>query len=50
MSAVNRWITADCSRDPKDWTYRAFREIEPFVSVLYSFEHGRISSRKDPLH
>jgi hypothetical protein len=50
MSAVNRWITAGCTRDPKDYPYRAFREIEPFVSVLYSFEHGRISSRKDPLH
>ena len=50
MSAVNRWITADCTRDPGNWFYRAFRDIEPFISVLYSFEHGRISSRKDPLH
>jgi hypothetical protein len=50
MSAVTRWLRADCTTNPEDWPYRAFREIEPFVSVLYSFEHGRISSRKDPLH
>jgi hypothetical protein len=50
MSAVNRWLQAACTTDPRDWPYRAFSEIEPFVSVLYSFEHGRISSRKDPLH
>jgi hypothetical protein len=50
MSAVTRWLQADCTTSPKEWPYRAFREIEPFVSVLYSFEHGRISSRKDPLH
>lgn len=50
MSAATRWLQADCPTSPKDWPYRAFREIEPFVSLLYSFEHGRISSRKDPLH
>jgi hypothetical protein len=50
MSAVTRWLQADCTTSPSDWPYRAFREIEPFVSMLYSFEHGRISSRKDPLH
>ncbi len=50
MSAVTRWLQADCTTNPKDWAYRAFREIEPFVSVLYSFERGRISSRRDPLH
>ncbi|SRR6266536_474727 len=50
MSAVTRWLQADCTTSPEDWPYRAFREIEPFVSMLYSFEHGRISSRKDSLH
>ncbi len=50
MSAVTRWLQAGCTTRPKDYSYRAFREIEPFVSVLYSFEHGRISSRKDSLH
>ncbi|WBO66747.1 hypothetical protein [Streptomyces camelliae] len=50
MAAVSRWIQADCTTKPKDWAYRAFRELEPSISMLYSFEHGRISSRKDPLH
>lgn len=50
MAAVSRWIQAGCTTKPKDWAYRAFREIEPTISMLYSFEHGRISSRKDPLH
>ena len=50
MSDVSRWLQSDCPTGPEDWSYRAFRGIEPFVSVLYSFEHGRISSRKDPLH
>ena len=50
MSAVTRWLQAGCTTSPEDWPYRAFREIEPFISILYSFEHGRISSRKDPLH
>ncbi|MGJ7878348.1 hypothetical protein [Streptomyces rochei] len=50
MAAVSRWLQASCTTKPKDWAYRAFREIEPSISMLYSFEHGRISSRKDPLH
>ncbi len=50
MAAVSRWLQADRITDPKKWHYRAFREIEPSISMLYSFEHGRISSRKDPLH
>jgi hypothetical protein len=50
MSAVTRWLQADCTTNPKDWPYRALRQIEPFISILYSFERGRISSRKDPLH
>jgi hypothetical protein len=50
MAAVSRWLQARCTTEPKDWAYRAFREIEPFISMLYSFERGRISSRKDPLH
>lgn len=50
MSTVTRWLQADCSTRPKDYPYRAFREIEPFISILYSFEKGRISSRKVPLH
>ncbi|MFF4198251.1 hypothetical protein [Nonomuraea sp. NPDC001831] len=50
MAAVSRWLQADCTTSPKDWPYRAFREIESSVSVLYSFERGRISSRKDSLH
>ena len=49
MSAVSRWLRKDRTTDPGEYAYRAFREIEPFLSVLYSFEHGRISSRKDPL-
>ena len=49
MSAVARWLRANRTTNPEDYAYRAFREIEPFVSVLYSFEDGRISSRKDPL-
>ncbi|MFE2346951.1 hypothetical protein [Kitasatospora cineracea] len=50
MAAVSRWLQADQSTQPKDWPYRAFREIEPSISLLYSFEHGRMASRKDPLH
>jgi hypothetical protein len=49
MAAASRWLRANRPTDPAKWEYRAFREIEPSVSVLYSFEHGRISSRKDPL-
>ena len=50
MSAVSRWLQAGCTTSSRDYACRAFREIEPFVSVLYSFERGRISSRKEPLH
>ncbi|MER5371831.1 hypothetical protein [Streptomyces sp. NPDC002553] len=50
MAAVSRWLQASCTTKPNDWAYRAFREIEPSISVLYSFEYGRISSRKEPLH
>ncbi|MET8045868.1 hypothetical protein ABZU25_33990 [Micromonospora sp. NPDC005215] len=50
MSAVSRWLQANRPRSPKNWPYRAFREIEPSISLLYSFEHGRISSRREPLH
>ncbi|MFF4133730.1 hypothetical protein ACFY1B_19665 [Streptomyces mirabilis] len=50
MAAVSRWLQAGCTTNSKDWACRAFRDIEPFISMLYSFERGRISSRKDPLH
>ncbi|WP_282205180.1 hypothetical protein [Kitasatospora fiedleri] len=50
MAAVSRWLKADRSTQPADRAYRGFREIEPYISFLYSFEHGRISSRKDLLH
>ncbi|GGX27981.1 hypothetical protein GCM10010383_68360 [Streptomyces lomondensis] len=50
MAAVSRWLLADRTTDASRRPYRAFREIEPFISTLYSFEYGRISSRKDPLH
>jgi hypothetical protein len=50
MAAVSRWIKAGCPTSAIKWEYRGFREIEPFISILYSFELGRISSRKDPLH
>lgn len=49
MSAASRWLRANRTTDPKDRVYRAYREIEPFVSLLYSFEDNRISSRKDSL-
>jgi hypothetical protein len=50
MADVSRWLQKGCTKNPKDFPYRAFREIEPSISMLYSFELGRISSRKDPLH
>lgn len=50
MSAVTRWLQAGCPTSSSEWPYRAFREIEPFISILYSFENGRISSRRNPLH
>lgn len=50
MADVSRWLQKGRTTNPKDFAYRAFREIEPSISLLYSFELGRISSRKDPLH
>jgi hypothetical protein len=50
MLAVSKWIRDGSSTDPRDRSYRAFREVEPFISVLHSLELGVISSRKEPLH
>ncbi|MEV5211654.1 hypothetical protein AB0K35_29680 [Micromonospora sp. NPDC053740] len=50
MMAVSRWVRSGHSTDPANRSYRAFREVEPFISVLYSLEQGLISSRKLPLH
>lgn len=50
MTAVSRWLRAERTTDAGCYEYRGFREIEPYISVLYSFEHGRLSSRKKPLH
>jgi hypothetical protein len=50
MAAVSRWLQADRTTSAKDYFYRAFSDIEPSISILYSFEDGRISSRKDRLH
>lgn len=49
MATVAKWLRENRTTDPGKWQYRAFRELEPFVSVLYSFEHGLISNRKSPL-
>lgn len=49
MGTVAKWLRENRTTDPTKWQYRAFRELEPFVSVLYSFEHGLISNRKAPL-
>ena len=49
MGTVARWLRENRTTDPTKWQYRAFRELEPFVSVLYSFERGLISNRKTPL-
>lgn len=49
MSVIARWLRTGRTTNPEDQAYQDFREIEPFISVLYSLEHGRISSRKDPL-
>ena len=46
MSAVSRWFQAGRPASSSKYEYRAFREIEPSVSVLYSFEDGVISSRR----
>ena len=50
MSAVTRWIQDGSPADARKRSTRGFRQIEPFISVLYSFEHGRLASRKEPLH
>lgn len=50
MSAVTRWIQDGFPADARKRSFRGFREIEPFISVLYSFERGRLASRKEPLH
>lgn len=50
MAAVSRWLKEGCTTSPTQYSYRAFREIEASISMLYSLERGRISSRKDPLH
>jgi hypothetical protein len=50
MSAVSRWIQDGSPADAGKRSTRGFRQIEPFISVLYSFEHGRLASRKEPLH
>jgi hypothetical protein len=50
MLAISRWIRSDSKVDPADRNYRAFREVEPSISVLYSLEQGLISSRNTPLH
>ena len=50
MAAVSRWLKAGCNTSPSNYVYRSFREFEASISILYSLERGRISSRKDPLH
>ena len=40
MSAVSRWQREGRTTNPKLRPYRAFREIEPFVSVLSLFQPG----------
>ncbi|MER6017770.1 hypothetical protein [Streptomyces anulatus] len=50
MAAVSRWLNAGRPTSTESYFYRAFSDIESSISLLYSFEDGRISSRKDPLH
>jgi hypothetical protein len=50
MLAVSKWIRSDRVLDPTKRDYRAFREVEPMISLLYSLESGVISSRSRPLH
>jgi len=50
MHAVSGWIRSAYQQEPKDRKYRAFREVEPLVSLLYSLERGRLVSRSMPLH
>jgi hypothetical protein len=46
MLAVSRWISAGYPNNPRDRTYRAFREIAPSLSLLYSMEDGKLVTRK----
>jgi hypothetical protein len=50
MVAVQRWASAGRPASGRDWPARAFRAVEPSISVLLSLEDGPISSRKQPLH
>ncbi len=50
MAAVSRWLRENRTTSAESYAYRSFKEIEPSISLLYSFEDGRISSRRDPLH
>jgi hypothetical protein len=50
MLAAHRWIQSGYSTDVADRKYRGYRGLEHFISLLYSLESGRISSRKEPLH
>jgi len=47
MMAVSRWIRSEYSRDISKREYRAFREISPTLSLLYSLESGLLLNRKD---
>ena len=49
MAIAANWLRENRTIDPAKWQYRTFSQLEPFVSVLYSFEHGLISNRKTPL-
>jgi hypothetical protein len=50
MAAVSRWFQAGRPTSSSEYHYRAFREIEPSISILYSFEDGVISRRGRSLH
>lgn len=45
MAACARWMKAGSPVDPQAWTYRQFIAVQPSISMLYSIEHGLISSR-----
>jgi hypothetical protein len=50
MIAVQHWASSGYSTDRANWQVRAFRDIEPSISILYSLEAGVLSSRNEPLH
>jgi hypothetical protein len=50
MVAVQRWASAGRPTSGREWPARAFRAVEPSISILLSLEEGPISSRKQPLH